>query len=113
MTRLTRAGNEAGTQIGLLEDSMDQGAAMAALQDVHHVLPNGHGGWCIKRDGCDEPLLNTSTKIQAIRIGSEMNRRQGISVVVHEPQRLVSRLDGNVGIPFPFPFAVLEATEKV
>ena len=73
---------------------------------IHHIFPNGHGGWCVRRDGEDSPVASTATKIQAIKIGAELSRHDDALVVVHEQERRIRRTDAAPAeIPFPFPFS--------
>jgi hypothetical protein len=58
---------------------------------IHHIAPNGHGGWCIRRDGEEAPLLQTDTKIKAINIGMEISRKQDATMVIHEQGHRISR----------------------
>jgi hypothetical protein len=58
---------------------------------IHHITPNGHGGWCIRRDGDEAPLVQTDTKIKAINIGMEISRKQDSTMVIHEQGHRISR----------------------
>lgn len=60
-------------------------------QRIHHITPNGHGGWCIRLDGDEAPLVHTDTKIKAINIGMEISRKQDSTMVIHEQGRRISR----------------------
>ena len=74
-------------------------------REIHHIFPNGHGGWCIRRHGDENPIANTDTKIKAIKLGAELSRDTDGLVVLHEQQTRIGR-PGAVPaeIPFPFPF---------
>lgn len=75
-------------------------------RQTHHIFPNGHGGWFVRREGDATPIVNTDTKIKAIRIGIELSRHPDALVVTHAQERRSLRL-GSVPavIPFPFPFS--------
>lgn len=75
-------------------------------RQTHHVFPNGHGGWFVRREGDAAPLVNTDTKIKAIRIGIELSRHPDALVVTHAQERRSLRLGSAPAvIPFPFPFS--------
>ena len=75
-------------------------------RETHHIFPNGHGGWCVRREGDATPLVSTDTKIKAIRIGIELSQQQDALVVIHEQETRSLRLgSAPVEIPFPFPFS--------
>lgn len=59
-------------------------------QRSHHITPNGHGGWCIRLDGDEAPLVHTDTKIKAINIGMEISRKHDSTMVIHEQGRRIS-----------------------
>ena len=73
-------------------------------RDIHHIIPNGHGGWGIRREGDEKPFVSTDTKIKAIKIGIEISRRQDTLVVIHEKEHRLYRPGSHPEIPFPFPF---------
>jgi hypothetical protein len=60
-------------------------------QRIHHITPNGHGGWCIRLDGDEAPLVQTDTKIKAINIGMDISRKQDSTMVIHAQERRISR----------------------
>lgn len=75
-------------------------------REIHHIFPNGHGGWCIRRHGEDKPIASTDTKIKAIKLGAELSRDTDGLVVLHEQERRICRPGTDPAeIPFPFPFA--------
>ncbi len=51
---------------------------------THHVVPNGHGGWYVRRDDSDELCANTSTKMKAVCIGRELSNLEGSVLFIHE-----------------------------
>jgi len=73
-------------------------------KEIHHIVPNDHGGWCIRREGEEKAFFNTDTKIKAIKIGIEISRKEDTLVVIHEKDQRLFRADGQPEIPFPFPF---------
>jgi len=73
-------------------------------KEIHHIVPNGHGGWSIRRDGEEKAFFNTDTKIKAIKIGIEISKNEDTLVVIHEKDQRLFRADGQPEIPFPFPF---------
>ena len=80
-------------------------------REIHHVFPNGHGGWCVRRDGDTTPIASTDTKIKAIKVGIELSKHRDALVVIHEQERRCFRLGSSPAeIPFPFPFSDREAT---
>jgi hypothetical protein len=81
-------------------------------RDIHHIFPNGHGGWCVRRDGDTRALANTDTKIKAIKIGIELSDQRDALVVIHAQERRSSRLGSTPAeIPFPFPFSDRETAQ--
>lgn len=79
-------------------------------KEIHHIFPNGHGGWCIRRDGDNKAFVTTDTKIKAIKIGIEISRHKDALVVIHDQDRQVVRTGSTpMAIPFPFPFSDRDA----
>lgn len=75
-------------------------------REIHHIFPNGHGGWCVRRDGDATPLASADTKIKAIKLGIELSKQGDALVVIHEQERRSFRLGSTpAAIPFPFPFS--------
>lgn len=75
-------------------------------RETHHIFPNGHGGWFVRREGDTTPLVSTDTKIKAIRIGIELSRHPDALVVTHAQEGRSLRLgSAPAAIPFPFPFS--------
>jgi len=81
-------------------------------REIHHIFPNSHGGWGIRREGDDKPFVNTDTKIKAIKIGLEISRRQDALVVLHEKEHRQFRAGNQPEIPFPFPFGAGAAVAR-
>lgn len=55
-----------------------------------HVTPHPSGGWQIKGEGNSKPTKITSTKVDAIKIGTEIAKNQKTELVIHN-------LDGKIG----------------
>jgi len=77
-------------------------------REIHHISPNNHGGWGIRREGDEKPFVNTDTKIKAIKIGLEISRQKDTLVVIHEKEHRLFRANGQPEIPFPCPFGARE-----
>lgn len=70
---------------------------------THHVVPNGHGGWYVRRDDSEELCANTSTKMEAVCIARELSNLAGSVLFIHERSgRFLGPTE--TGIPFPYPF---------
>ena len=81
-------------------------------REIHHIFPNGHGGWCVRRDGETTPVASTDTKIKAIKVGIALGRQQDALVVIHEQEKRSFRLGRPPAeVPFPFPFSDREAAD--
>ncbi len=67
----------------------------------HHVVPNPHGGWDVKRSGGEKASAHTETKQQAIDKGREISRNQQTELVIHNQDGRISGSDSHGHDPFP------------
>lgn len=56
---------------------------------IHHVVPDPHGGWIVKKDGALRASRRFGKKRDAIVYGRSLSKNQKAEFVIH-------RLDGTV-----------------
>lgn len=69
--------------------------------ETHHVVPNGNGGWDIKRGGGQKSIKHTKTKQEAIDIAREISRNQGTELRIHNLDGKIANSDSHGKVPFP------------
>lgn len=67
----------------------------------YHVVPNGDGGWGVRRSGSDRMLRNFDTKTQAGDYGQGVARNQGAELFYHRKDGTFQRRDSYGNDPYP------------
>ncbi|GFO59096.1 hypothetical protein GMST_14210 [Geomonas silvestris] len=70
-------------------------------RDEHHVVPNGDGGWDVKRNGADRASVHVDTKQEAIDRGRVISQNQGTELVIHNRDGKISNSDSHGNDPCP------------
>ena len=60
-----------------------------------HVLPNGDGGWSVKRDGASRAAKRFDTKEDAVSYGRKLCEKEGANLYVH-------REGGGIGFKYEY-----------
>ncbi|MFZ5451937.1 MAG: DUF2188 domain-containing protein [Thermodesulfobacteriota bacterium] len=68
---------------------------------THHVVPDGDGGWNVKRGGSSRASANFDRKQDAIDRGREISRNQGSELVIHNRDGKISQCDSHGNDPCP------------
>lgn len=67
----------------------------------HHVVPDGDGGWNVKRGGADRASKNFENKADAIDWGREVSRNQHTEFRVHNRDGQIAWSDSHGNDPNP------------
>lgn len=67
----------------------------------HHVVPNPHGGWDVKRGGAQRASGHFDTKQEAVDSGRKISRNQKTEFVVHGANGRIQFADSHGNDPFP------------
>ena len=68
---------------------------------THHVVPDGEGGWSLKKGGGSKSIKKFDTKIDAIKEGREISRNQGSEFIIHKKDGTIQNADSHGNDPFP------------
>lgn len=66
-----------------------------------HVIPNKDGGWQVKGEGNSRPTKVTTTKVEAIKIGTEIAKNQKTELVIHNQDGKISNKNSFGNDPCP------------
>lgn len=67
----------------------------------HHVVPNPHGGWDVKRGGASRASTHHETKQEAVDRGREISRNQGTEFRIHNRDGRIASSDSHGNDPNP------------
>lgn len=68
---------------------------------THHVVPNPHGGWDVRRGGASRASGHFETKREAVDRGREISQAAGTEFRIHNRDGRISRSDSHGGDPYP------------
>jgi hypothetical protein len=68
---------------------------------THHVVPDGDGGWNVKKGGSSRASGNFDLKQDAIDRAREISRNQGSELVIHNRDGKISGSDSHGNDPCP------------
>lgn len=63
--------------------------------DTHHVVPNPHGGWDVRRGGADRSSGHFETKQQAVDVGRDISRNAGTEFRIHNRDGRIGQSDSH------------------
>ena len=66
-----------------------------------HIVPDGQGGWNVKREGASQPLSSHRTQSAADDAGRSVARRDGVELVTHRPDGRIRDKDSYGNDPLP------------
>ena len=67
----------------------------------HHVVPNGEGGWDIKKGGGLRSIKHFDRKVDAEAFAREVSINQGSELVIHGRDGKIQRSDSHGHDPHP------------
>jgi len=68
---------------------------------THHVVPDSHGGWNVKKAGCSRASAHTQIKQQAVDIARQISRNQHTELVIHNQYGKIAQKDSHGHDPCP------------
>lgn len=68
---------------------------------THHVVPDGGGGWNVKRGGSSRASGNFDRKQDAVDRAREISRNQGSELIIHNRDGKISQCDSHGNDPCP------------
>ena len=68
---------------------------------THHVVPNPHGGWDVKKGGAKRASSHHDTKSDAIDAGRNVSRNQSTELRIHNKNGRISNSDSHGNDPYP------------
>lgn len=67
----------------------------------HHLVPNPHGGWDVKKGGGKRSIKHFDTKKPAEKFGRNVSRNQKSEFVIHGKDGTIQRSDSHGKDPYP------------
>jgi len=67
----------------------------------HHVVPNSHGGWDVKKSNSDKASGHFDTKQSAVDAGRIISQNQKTEFVIHNKDGRISQSDSHGSDPIP------------
>ena len=52
-------------------------------KETYHIIPNPHGGWCVKRSGATRAVKRFDTKEDAVEYSRDLIMSQEVELFVH------------------------------
>jgi len=74
---------------------------MARGPKTHHVVPNPHGGWDVKRGGAQRASSHHYTKQDAVDSARQVSRNQGTELRIHNKDARIATSDSHGHDPHP------------
>lgn len=68
---------------------------------THHVVPDGDGGWDVKKGGGQRSIKNFENKAEAVKYGRQISKNQGSEFIVHKRDGTIQNPDSHGGDPNP------------
>lgn len=68
---------------------------------THHVVPDGNGGWNVKRGGSSRASNNFDHKQDAIDRARKISRNQSSELIIHNRDGKISQCDSHGNDPYP------------
>jgi len=68
---------------------------------THHVVPNPHGGWDVKKSNSKRASRHFPTKKEAEEWGRKVSKNQGTELVIHRKNGIIQRSDSHGNDPCP------------
>lgn len=70
-------------------------------KDRYHVVPNKEGGWNVKQEGVNAPLITTQTKEQAVDLGRGQAQNSQGQLIIHDREGKIQEERTYRKDPFP------------
>ncbi|MEY4589431.1 MAG: hypothetical protein RL497_1507 [Pseudomonadota bacterium] len=68
---------------------------------THHVVPDGKGGWDVKKGGGIRAIKNFEDKADAVTYGRQISKNQHSEFIIHKEDGSIQNADSHGGDPHP------------
>ena len=68
---------------------------------THHVVPDGDGGWNVKKGGGERAIKNFDKKADAVGYGRQVSKNQNSEFIIHKKDGTIQNADSHGGDPNP------------
>ena len=71
------------------------------MGENQHVVPDGEGGWGVRREGASRLTARFPTQAEAIEAGRRIAQNQGVELIIHRPNGRIRDSDSHGRDPCP------------